>query len=223
MKRIRFRDFEKTYDLNMLLHSLSSYKVGHKVEWKSRLRRTYEIEQAFFTDFLNLPEKEAAEAASWLLSANKAPKEEASFAAIDMIREKETQPAFNIPTLGLRFQGNLNTSTILSFAYEGIKVLSLRDEIRSGLRKMIAGLTRVDKGQLRKIGNIGFIDQLFYAGKVVLDVDKGHQAAMELELSKQNLGYDLQSNGTSTIRVAFSNNPMCPFAARFESVADLLD
>ena len=223
MKRIRFRDFEKTYDLSMLLHSLSSYKVGHKVEWKNRLRRTYEIEQTFFTDFLNLPEKEVAEAASWLLSANKAPKEEASFAAVDMIREKGTQPALNIPTLGLRFQGNLNTSTILSFAYEGIKVLSLRDEIRSGLRKMIAGFTRVDKGQLRKIGHIGFIDQLFYAGKVVLDVNKGHQAAMELELSKQNVGYDLQSDGASAVRIVFSNNQMCPFAARFESVADLLD
>jgi hypothetical protein len=223
MSRIKFKEFERTYGLSILLHSLASYKVGYRVEWKNRLHRKYEIEQNFFIDQLGFDEDTSSLLQQVLTEVNLQEKDSAQFAALELTRQDEIRSALKIPSFGLDLNGTVDTSKVVSFSYEGVRVLSLKDQPRSSVKKKIVDLREKNEKKFRRVSHIGFIEQLFYAERVVLDVDKAYERELKASLERANINFDAEGSGMSSKKVIFSSNSTCPFAARFDSVADLVD
>lgn len=223
MSKIRFKAFENTYGLSMLLHSLASYKIGYRVEWNNRFHKKYEIEQNYFTDDLDLDDPTENQLETLLGELNGEVKASASFGELELDKKNEIQAALNIPSIGINLEGKVNTSKIISFSYEGVKVLSLKDKTRSSIKDKIEAVRNANKKKFKKIKDIGFIEQLFYADNVVLDIDKTYEAELKASLEQLNVKVDIGASGNSSRKFTFKGGTTCPFAAKFESVGDFVN
>jgi hypothetical protein len=222
MARIRLNEFEKNYGLNLLPVSLETFKVGHKVEWDNLVHTKFDIEESFFTKFLGIEKSREKVIAEKLVSLHASAPGAGSFLALDIEKSNQLKAALKIPRVGLDLGTKVNTEKVVKFSFEDIRVRSLHDEVRDELIELLLEI-KSDKSLFKRIDSIMFVEKLFYAGSVSLTIEKGYESEIKSTLETMNIDFRLDTSGEVHRKITFTNSSVCPFAARFEKVSDLVD
>jgi hypothetical protein len=219
MSKISFREFRANFNAELLINSLDVFKVGHKAEYE---RRIPEVEPTYFTDFIDISSDDEKFFEDEFDKLNNLPYQNANFGNLEIDRGVDIKPALKIPSAGLDLGGRLDFKKISSFSYEEVKAKSLVGTTRSKLINKIDDIKKNDRRHYRKIKHIMFVDVLYYAKKVSITVEKEYEISAKAILT--NIVDDLQISvvGETEVKITFSNHDNVPFAAKFETIQDLI-
>lgn len=165
-----FKELKKQ-GLDLLPYSNDKMKVGYKIEKVAKRKGRFDIESEYFTNFFNITSQEKKTLKDILNHLNMQEKSKGQIPEITIDKKNAVNIKFELPNVNLDLEALAEFGKHVSISYEDIHMLVLRDDTRTTVRETIKGSDPKFKEK-----RILFIEKLFYAKKVVIEVDKSHAA-----------------------------------------------
>lgn len=212
-----FKELKKQ-GLDLLPFSNDKMKVGYKIEKVAKRKGRFEIESEYFTNFFEIDSSTKNEIKDLLNKLNKQTKTKGQIPEITIDNQNTADLGFELPNVNMNLEALAEFGKQVSVRYEGIEMLVLRDETRTAVREAIESSNPKFKEK-----RIRFIEKLFYAKRVVIEVDKNHAAHAKTKIENLHVDAQISSEGKSHERIVIKNPSNCPFAAKITEVKHFLN
>ena len=220
MARITFSKFSKNYGLLLLPYSASTYKIGYKAEWKGRVRRRFQIENNYFFNYFPFSVPQIDKLLKGFEKLNKKAPVEANFAGLDLNNSTEISAGLGTVALGKIVNTGIAQRGLLNFSFDGVssRILDGHD-YNNALQGLVS--LQASKGKFSARENkLMFIEQLFYAERVRLNVTKSVGAILKAKIKLVDVESVIERE--SQMEISFSNRNS-PFAVKLKTIKDLMD
>lgn len=217
------KQFRRKYGMDLLPVSYEDIFLGDIIEWDGKLsRKKIDFENFSLIQQLKIDSEKKNELETKLAAVKL---KNAAFQKITIERESDLNAKLDIPNFASNIDLKLGMQNILNFQMEDVKCKVLERDLKVEIRNLINNAKETDKKHYRKkLKRLFFIDKLFYAGNVMLEIKQDTTIDIEAALSKAKiLNPNIKTNTKGTINVSFAGSTEIPFAADIEPLKDFID
>lgn len=231
---MNLRLFLKQGNIDLLPNSAANWKVGYQFEWdrpilKHRADVTLIYISNEFYAIANDPnifsqsEKDTVEASFNAINAEALV--DANINTIDVDKKHDFRTMLNLPDLGVDIQGGFNYQVLKNFVIEGVTYKALSGDAYSLLQESLIALKRNNKPTYRKVKDLAYIEQLWYASKFSVKVEQQYAADLDAKLRVQGTDFELSANvdGEGYKKLNINLKANCPFGAKIKALGDLVN
>lgn len=224
--RVTVQRFRKLYNNALLLNpSSANYDVGCQFEYEAAGgRRMFEI-GTYFSSYIPLSDTDEAYFEDYFDRIEADEPDEAVFAGLDIDTSVDIKLNLNVPYVKLDFGATVNYADVTRISFEEVSCRSLMHDKRAAgkiIKVLTDSQTKNPKQFKRLIDPVMFLHDVYYAKKVKISIDNGWGANLKVKLEEQGIGFDVDGNIKTLSTFTFDGNTNVPFAARIESLGDLI-
>lgn len=224
--RITVQKFRKLYNNALLLNpSSENYAVGCQFEYEAGSgRRMFEI-GTYFSSYIPLSDADHDYFENYFDLIDSEETDQAVFAGLDIDNSIDIKLNLNIPYLKMDVGATINYADVTRISFEDVSCRGLTHDKKAAgkIIKTLNGSKLKNPKQFRRlIDPVMFLHDVYYAQKVKISIDNGWGANLKVKLEELGVDFDLDGNIKTLSTFTFDGNTRVPFAARIESLGDLV-
>lgn len=220
MARKSLKEFKKLYNAHFLTTSLSTYKVGHKIDWDGIFHNRLDVDQYYFTSLFPGMTADKKELLNSQLDNQNEKILPAQITAVDIERKQDIDFALKIPMWALDLSTKLDFDKVLHFSYENVEAKSLFGDSMSSIIQYVLSLAPAER---KHVDHIRFFKVLYYSDSISMTFSNDYAVEAKAIIQQMNIEPNVSVSGINNEKITLKGAKHSPFAAVIESVGDLLD
>ncbi|MBL4623707.1 MAG: hypothetical protein JKY42_00970 [Flavobacteriales bacterium] len=218
MSNAVYRNFKKTYKVDLLPTSTENYDIGQKVE---RDFDGLDVDLSTFIDDLKLTRELSNGLVKQLRETTLV---KASFPKSELTKQALIKIGGFIPYIGTGFKSGFGMDKVVKMEFSDIWAKQINgDTLREIKRQLNQYRDNNPKDFRRKLAKDLIIESLYYANKVVLLFNNITEKEMKASLEFWNIDFDTKVEAFTDNKVVIKGSQTLPFAANFKTLKDFID